>query len=58
MSKRDIAKQNEYISKTYDRINLVVKKGEREKIRQFASKTGETLNGFINRLIRNAMENG
>lgn len=57
MAKRNFAKQNEYISRTYDRISLVVKKGEKEKIKQFATETGETLNGFIKRLIRDAMEN-
>lgn len=58
MAKRNIAKQNEYISRTYDRINLVVKKGEKEKIRQFAANRGESVVGFINRIIREAMEHG
>ena len=44
-----------YDAKTYERINLMVKKGEKEKIRAFAAARGESVNGFINRLIREAM---
>lgn len=58
MSKRNFAKQNEYIAKTYDRINLVVKKGEKEKIQQFAKQCGESLTAYINRLIREDMKGG
>ena len=48
--------QNKYNAKTYDRITLVVPKGQKEEIRAFAAKNGESVNGFINRLINESME--
>jgi hypothetical protein len=48
--------QNKYINKVYDRINLVVDKGEKDKIKAHATETGESLNGFINRAISETME--
>lgn len=46
---------NKYNAKAYDRLNIVIPKGEKEKIRDFAESNGETVNGFINRLIKEAM---
>ena len=48
--------KNKYNDKAYDRLNIQVKKGEREKIKAFAESKGESLNGFINRLVYEAME--
>ena len=48
--------QNKYNAKVYDRITLVVPKGKKEEIRAFAEKNGESVNGFINRLINEAMD--
>ena len=45
-----------YRAKAYDNISLQVKKGDREKIKQFAEAHNESLNGFIVRVIREAME--
>lgn len=45
-----------YNEKAYDRISLTVKKGERDILRTHAEKQGESLNGFINRAIREAVE--
>ena len=45
-----------YNAKVYDRINLVVKKGERDKLKSHAEKQGESLNGFINRAIQEAIQ--
>ena len=39
----------------YDRITLLVKKGEREKIAEFAKSQGMSTNGFINQVIRETM---
>lgn len=36
-----------YNRKAYDRINVIVKKGEREKIKLFAAGQGKSLNRFI-----------
>ena len=43
---------NKYMKKNYDRVNLVMPKGRKDAIRTHA----ESLNGFINRAIDEAME--
>jgi hypothetical protein len=40
----------------YDRIQIVVKKGEREKIKAAAEQNGESVSGFIVRLIEAELE--
>jgi uncharacterized protein (DUF1778 family) len=55
MSKTSSAVKNRYNAKTYDRIELVVKKGEKDVIKAYAESNGETVNGFINRVISEAM---
>ncbi len=42
---------NRYIGKAYDRINLTVPKGDKERIKAYADANGESVNGYINRLI-------
>lgn len=44
-----------YKKKTYERIELLVHKGEKQKIKEFASKRGKSVNGFITDLIRDEM---
>ena len=39
-----------------DRINLVVKKGEKDRLKAHASGRGESLNAFIVRAIRETLE--
>lgn len=51
MAERKAKWQNDYIAKTYDRINLTVPKGQKEIIHAAAERTGESVNGFINRII-------
>ena len=36
-----------YNKKTYDRINVIVKKGQRQIIKDFAASKGKSLNAFI-----------
>ena len=48
--------RNKWISETFDRINLTVPKGEKDKIKSHADSMGESVNGFINRAIENQME--
>lgn len=36
-----------YNKKAYDRINIIVKKGQREIIKNFASSQGKSLNRFV-----------
>lgn len=55
MGKTSNAVKDRYNAKTYDDIRLRVPKGEKEKIQAFAEAQGETVNGFINRLIAEAM---
>ncbi len=47
--------QNKYIGKAYDRINLTVPKGKQQIIKAHAKRQGESVNGFINRAIGEAM---
>ncbi|MBQ6336560.1 MAG: hypothetical protein IJI50_04930 [Ruminococcus sp.] len=48
--------KNKYNAKAYDRIALQVKKGRRDIIRAHAESMGESLNGFVNRAIDEAIE--
>lgn len=51
-------KANEkYNAKAYDQVKVLVKKGEREQLKAHAEKQGESLNGFINRAIKETIEN-
>lgn len=45
-----------YSAKTYDQIKVLVKKGEREKIKAHAEAQGLSLNAYINKLIAEDME--
>jgi len=54
--KTSAAVHNRYIQKAYDRINFTVPKGEKEKIKTRADSLGESVNGYILRLIREDME--
>lgn len=45
-----------YSVKTYDQIKVLVKKGEREEIKNYAESQGMSLNGYINKLIKDDMK--
>ena len=45
------AAQNKYISKAYDRINLLVPKGDKEQIRAAADAAGQSVNEYIRQAI-------
>ena len=55
MGKTSNAVKDRYNAKAYDDIRLRVPKGDKERIQSFAEANGETVNGFINRLIAEAM---
>jgi len=55
MGKTSNAVKDRYNAKAYDDIRVRVPKGEKERIQAFAEANGETVNGFINRLIAEAM---
>lgn len=56
MGKTSAAVKNRYAAKAYDRINLIVKKGQKQVIQAHAEQTGESVNGFINRAIEETMQ--
>lgn len=58
MSKTSAAVKKRYNDKTYDRIEIVVPKGQRETIKAYAAERGESVNAFINRLIEQEMKKG
>lgn len=51
MGKTSAEVKNRYNAKTYDRIYLIVKKGEKDRLKAHAESKGESLNEFINRAI-------
>ena len=42
--------------KTKDTIQITVEKGHKDELKAHAAARGESLNGFVNRAIREAME--
>ena len=50
-TKTSSAVKNRYNEKAYDRINLVVHKGGKDRIKAAAEKTGESVNSLINRVV-------
>lgn len=46
---------NKYHKKAYDRINLIVKKGEKEIIKTRADQLGKSVNQYISDLIKKDM---
>lgn len=55
-SKNSSKSINKYMSKSYDRINFVIKKGCKEIIKSHAESQGESVNRFITRAILETME--
>ena len=56
MSKTSSASKNKYNAKAYDRIQVVVKKGNKGIIMEHAESRGESTNSFINRAIEETIE--
>ena len=55
MGKTSNAVKDRYNAKTYDDLRVRVPKGMKEQIQAYADANGETVNGFINRLICDAL---
>lgn len=55
VSKSQQKATNKYISKAYDRVNLTMPKGEKDVVKAHAETMGESVNGFVNRAIRETM---
>ena len=52
MPKKQTEWTRAYNEKAYDRLAITVPKGQKGAIEAHAAKTGESVNGFVNRLIR------
>lgn len=48
--------KNKYNAKNYDSLRIIVKKGNKDIIKAHAAEQGESLNGFVNRAIDEAMQ--
>lgn len=55
MGKTSAAVKNKWNDKAYDRINLTVPKGDKDKIKAYAEKKGKSVNSYINDLIKEDM---
>jgi hypothetical protein len=53
-----IAYNNQFNANAYDRINLTVPKGKKDEIKAHAEILGESVNGYIWRLIQEDMSKG
>lgn len=53
-----IAYNNQFNATAYDRINLTVPKGKKDEIKAHAEALGESVNGYIWRLIQEDMIKG
>ena len=56
VTKAQQASVNKYVKSNYDRINVTMPKGRKDIIKAHAEGRGESVNGFINRAIEEAME--
>lgn len=56
MVQRKAKWQNDYIAKTYDRVTVLVAKGDKERIRGHAEERGESINAFVNRAIESQIQ--
>lgn len=56
VSKAQQKATNKYMRENYDRVNLIMPKGQKEIIAAHARQRGESVNAFINRAICETME--
>lgn len=56
ISKKSKEAKKRYDAKTYDIISFRVKKGKKDRIKDFILHTGESQNAFINRAIDECIE--
>lgn len=57
-SKAHIKASNKYNAKAYDRVSLMLPRGKKEVVREYAESKGLSLNGYINKLISDDMNAG
>lgn len=51
-SKARIDANNRYNEKAYDRVNIAIPRGRKATIEAYAKAQGESVNGFVNTLLR------
>ena len=56
MGKTSSAVKDRYNAKAYDELKIRVPKGQKEAIKIHAEANGESVNGYINRLIDEDMD--
>ena len=56
VSKAQMRATKKYNDNNYERLELRVKKGEKQDIKDFAEKIGESANEFVNKAIKERME--
>lgn len=52
MGKTSAAAKNRWNKKAYDQLRIVVPKGRKDDIEAFAASKGQSVNGYVNALIR------
>ncbi len=55
MGKTSAAAKNRWNKKAYDQLRIVVPKGRKDDIEAFAASKGQSVNGYVNALIRENM---
>lgn len=56
VSKAQQAAVHKYVKEKYDRMELTLPKGRKDELKSIAAANGESLNGFISRLVNDAIE--
>ena len=54
-TKTSTAVKNRYNAKAYDRVGLMLPKGRKADVEAYVIKNGESVNGYVNRLMREDM---
>lgn len=55
MGKATTTAKNKWNAQAYDQLRVLVKKGQKEQIANYAESKGLSLNGYINKLIADDM---
>lgn len=56
VSKAQMKATQKYVKNNYDRLEFRIQKGERDIIKAHAEKMGESLNQFLVRAVKEAMQ--
>ena len=55
-TKKQFDRQNNYNKENYDRVGTVLPRGSKERIKEKAAQTGETVNAYLKRIILESLE--